>query len=95
MGERENEREGGGEEGDIQWVKFPDMKVYNFIVQIFTCTCISFTPCMQALYYEERAGNGIGAAVAEKILEVTERIMQESSSAQPVLLRSASVEVSQ
>ena len=56
---------------------------------------MSFTPCMQALYYEERAGNGIGAAVAEKILEVTERIMQESSSAQPVLLRSASVEVSQ
>ena len=50
---------------------------------------------MQALYYEERAGNGIGAAVAEKILEVTERVMQESSSAQPVLLRSTSVEVSQ
>ena len=49
---------------------------------------------MQALYYEERAGNGIGAAVAEKILEVTERVMQESSSAQPVLLRSTSVEVS-
>lgn len=48
----------------------------------------------QALYYEERAGNGIGAAVAEKILEVTERVMQESSSAQPVLLRSTSVEVS-
>lgn len=49
---------------------------------------------MQALYYEERAGNGIGAAVAEKILEVTERVLQESSSAQPVLLRSASIEVS-
>lgn len=33
--------------------------------------------------------------MAEKILEVTERILQESSSAQPVLLKSASMEVSQ
>ena len=31
--------------------------------------------------------------MAEKILEVTERILQESSSAQPVLLKSASMEV--
>ena len=31
MGERENERGGGGGR-QIQWVKFPDMKVYNFIV---------------------------------------------------------------
>lgn len=32
--------------------------------------------------------------MAEKILEVTERVLQESSSAQPVLLRSTSSEVS-
>lgn len=60
-----------------------------------SCLHVYVIYTVQALYYEERAGNGIGAAVAEKILEVTERIMQESSSAQPVLLRSASVEVSQ
>ena len=48
---------------------------------------------LQALYYEEHRSNGIGAAIAEKALEVTERLLQEASSAQPVLVRSTSQEV--
>ena len=47
----------------------------------------------QALHYEELHLNGIGAAVAERVLEVTERIMQEASSSQPMLARTVSQEV--
>ena len=41
---------------------------------------------LQALHHEETQGTGIGAAVAETILEVTERILQEASSAQTVMV---------
>lgn len=47
----------------------------------------------QALHYEEQYASGIGARVAGRVLQVTERIMQETSSAQPVLVRSISQEV--
>lgn len=48
---------------------------------------------MQALHYEERSGNGIGASVAESVLRVTERILQEASGSQQVLVRTRSREV--
>ena len=48
---------------------------------------------LQSLYYEERSGNGIGAGVAESVLGVTERILQEASSSQKVLVRTISQEV--
>ena len=51
-----------------------------------------FSP-LQALHYEERSGNGIGASVAESVLRVTERILQEASSSQQVLVRTRSREV--
>ena len=51
-------------------------------------------PPPQALHYEERSGNGIGASVAERVLRVTERILQEASSSQQVLVRTRSREVS-
>ena len=54
----------------------------------FVC---GFSP--QALHNEEHAGNGIGASVAESVLRVTERILQEASISQHVLVRTTSHEV--
>ncbi len=45
---------------------------------------------LQSLHYEEANSTGIGAAVAEKALKVTERFLQEASSEAPVLVRTAS-----
>ena len=49
--------------------------------------------CQKALHFEEEAKNGMGAAVAEKVLQVTENILHEVSSTQQVLVRSISQEV--
>ncbi|XP_064395390.1 E3 ubiquitin-protein ligase UBR4-like isoform X5 [Halichondria panicea] len=43
-----------------------------------------------SLHYEEANSTGIGAAVAEKTLKVTERFLQEASSEAPVLVRTPS-----
>ncbi len=48
---------------------------------------------VQALHYEEQTSNGIGASVAESVLRVTERILQEASTSQPFLVRTTSQEV--
>ena len=45
---------------------------------------------LQSLHYEEANSTGIGAAVAEKTLKVTERFLQEASSEAPVLVRTPS-----
>lgn len=47
----------------------------------------------KALHFEEEVKNGMGAAVAEKVLQVTESILHEVSSTQQVLVRSISQEV--
>ena len=46
-----------------------------------------------SLQYEQLESNGIGAAVAQQVLSVTEPILQESSSQQRVIVRTISEEV--
>ena len=46
-----------------------------------------------ALHYEQQESNGIGAAVAQQVLSVTEPILLESSSQQRVIVRTISEEV--
>ena len=47
-----------------------------------------------SLRYEQQESNGIGAAVAQQVLSVTEPILQESASQQRVIVRTISEEVS-
>ena len=47
----------------------------------------------KALYYEQHETNGLGAAVAQQVLSVTEPVLQEMSSQQRVIVRSISEEV--
>lgn len=47
----------------------------------------------QALHYEQQETNGLGAAVAQQVLLVTEPVLQEMSSQQRVIVRSISEEV--
>lgn len=46
-----------------------------------------------ALHYEQQKSDGLGAAIAQQVLSVTEAILQEASSQQSVVVRTVAEEV--